>query len=102
MKTLKSIKATKVMGCPGNFGVVGEAVVIDDGREIFLTYYNYDMEVYSVSDHSLYGFLAEDGPAPEEEPRYEYSSLEEAEQESKYGAAFALLADAVGMFRKEI
>ena len=91
MITLKSIKAAKVMGCPGSFGIVAEAVVVEDGEEVYLTYYNYDMEVYAVSKCSLYGFLAEDGAKPEAETSQEYTSLAEARKDQKYGEAFVAL-----------
>ena len=103
MMTVKSIKATKVMGCPGSFGVVGEVVVAEDGKEVYLTYSLYDTEVYAVSNCSLYGYLAEDGAEPTDEVvTDEYVSLDAVKEETEYGAAFAMLYDIAMKVGKEI
>ena len=91
MAILNSIKAKKVMACPGSFALVAEAVLRENGDDIFLTYQLYDTEEFTVSKESVYNYLAEDGQQPAEEVSEEYLSLAQAKRESKYGDTFEML-----------
>lgn len=86
-----SIKAKKVMACPGSFALVAEAVLQENGKETFITYQLYDTEEFTVSDESVYNYLAEDGPQPSKMVDKEYLSLAQAKRESEYGKVFEML-----------
>lgn len=101
MAILNSIKASKVMACPGSFALVAEAVLKEHGEEIFLTYQLYDTEEFTVSKESVYHYLAEDGGQPAEITA-EYTSLAQAKRESKYGNAFAMLKRLCGKLGAEV
>ena len=88
MAALNSMKAKKVMACPGSFALVAEAELYDQGKEIYVTYQAYDTEEFTVCSESMYDYLAEDGPAPEAAFTEEYTSLAQAKRESKYGKLF--------------
>lgn len=87
---INSIKAKKVY--PSG-ALVAEAVAHENGFEdVYLTYHLYDVPVYSVSKESLYGYLAEGGTEPAEDAvTEEYTSLEEATDNTGYGYIFSLL-----------
>lgn len=89
MAILKSIKATQVMACPGSFALIAEAVLAEDGKEVFVCYQSYDTEEYVVAKQSVYHYMAEDGKDPAEITE-EYTSLAEAKK-SGYGKTFAML-----------
>ena len=101
MAILNSIKATKVMACPGSFALVAEAVVRENGEEVYLTYQLYDTEEFTVSKESVYHFLAEDGENPAE-IQEEYTSLAQAKRESKYGNVFWMLKRMCGKLGEEV
>ena len=87
---ITSIKAKKV---DPSGALVAEAVVRESGFEdVYLTYQLDDVPVYAVSRESLYGYLAEDGAMPAEDAvTEEYTSLEEATDNTGYGYIFSLL-----------
>ena len=89
MAILKSIKATQVMACPGSFALIAEAVLQENGKEVFVCYQSYDTEEYVVAKQSVYHYMAEDGKDPAEITE-EYTSLAEAKK-SRYGKTFAML-----------
>ena len=89
MATLMTIKATQVMACPGSCALVAEAVLMENGKEIFVCYQSYDTEEYVVSEKSVYDYLAGDGECPGLVPE-EYTSLAEAKK-TRYGKTFAML-----------
>ena len=87
MATVISMKAKKVMACPGSFALVAEAELREDGEEIFVCYQSYDTEEYVVAKQSVYHYLAEDGTNPAEVTE-EYTSLAQAKK-TRYGKVFA-------------
>lgn len=89
MAIVNSIKAKKVMACPGSFALIAEAVLFENGEEIFVTYQSYDTEEYTVSKDSVYNYMAEDVGDPAEIDE-EYTSLKEAKA-TRYGKVFAML-----------
>ena len=89
MAILKSVKATQVMACPGSFALIAEAVLAEDGNEVFVCYQSYDTEEYVVAKQSVYHYMAEDGKDPAEITE-EHTSLAEAKK-SRYGKTFAML-----------
>lgn len=101
MAILNSVKATKVMACPGSFALVAEAVLYEQGKEIYLTYQSYDTEEFTVSNESVYHYLAEDGKQPAEITA-EYLSLAQAKRESKYGKTFEMLKRMCGKLGEEV
>ena len=101
MAILNSVKAKKVMACPGSYALVAEAVLYEKGKEIYLTYQLYDTEEFTVSDDSVYKFLAEDGDQPAEITE-EYLSLAQAKRESKYGNVFGMLKRLCGKLGEEV
>ena len=61
MGILISVKATQVMACPGSMALIAEAVLREDGKEVFVCYQSYDTEEYVVAKDSVYHYMAEDG-----------------------------------------
>lgn len=95
--SILEIKAKKIMACPGSWAWLAEALVnVGDGNEVFVTVNYYDTEVYSVSNHSLYAYLAEDGDEPEGELLEEYAEYKEAKQ-SAYAEVFGQLRKVIKM-----
>lgn len=90
MAILNSVKAKKVMACPGSFALIAEAELIEDGKEIYVCYQSYDTEEYVVAKDSVFHYMAEDGKTPAEITE-EYLSLSQAKRESKYGKTFDML-----------
>lgn len=93
MGILKSVKATQVMACPGSMALIAEAVLREDGREVFVCYQSYDTEEYVVAKDSVYHYMAEDGKTPAEITE-EHTSLAEAKK-SAYGKTFVMLHNLV-------
>jgi len=89
MAILNSIKATQVMACPGSMALIAEAVLRENGKEIFVCYQSYDTEEYVIAKQSVYHYMAEDGTEPAEIVA-EYTSLAEAKK-SAYGKTFEML-----------
>lgn len=84
-----TIKAAQVMACPGSFALIAEAVLRENGKEIFVCYQSYDTEEYVIAKQSVYHYMAEDGTEPAEIVS-EYTSLSEAKK-SAYGKTFEML-----------
>lgn len=101
MAILNSVKAKKVMACPGSFALVAEAVLYEEGKEVYLTYQLYDTEEFTVSNESVYNYLAEDGPAPKEEVSEEYTRLADAKK-TRYGKTFEMLRRMCGKLGAEV
>lgn len=89
MAILNSIKATQVMACPGSMALIAEAVLHEDGKDIYVCYQSYDTEEYVTAKQSVFHYMAEDGKNPAEIID-EYTSLAEAKK-SRYGKTFAML-----------
>ena len=89
MATLMTIKATQVMACPGSWALIAEAVLRENGEDVFVSYQSYDTEEYVVAKQSVYHYMAEDGTEPAEVTE-EYTSLAEAKK-TRYGKTFAML-----------
>ena len=89
MAILNSVKATQVMACPGSMALIAEAVLKENGKEVFVSYQSYDTEEYVVAKQSVYHYMAEDGKDPAEITE-EYTSLAAAKK-SAYGKTFAML-----------
>ena len=89
MAILKSVKATQVMACPGSFALIAEAVLDENGKEVYVCYQSYDTEEYVVAKQSVYHYMAEDGENPAEIME-EHTSLADAKK-SRYGKTFAML-----------
>lgn len=100
MAILNSVKAKKVMACPGSFALIAEAVLLEQGKEIFVTYQIYDQEEFTVAKGSVFHYMAEDGKEPAEITE-EYLSLAQAKRESKYGTTFGMLKRLSGKLGKE-
>ena len=98
MSAMNSIKAKKVMACPGSFALVAEAVLSENGQEIYVTYQLYDTEEFTVSNESVYHYLAENGDQPAKITE-EYLSLAQAKRESQYGSVFEMLKRLCGKLR---
>ena len=88
------MKAKKVFGGPGSFVWIAEAEVESDGKMVYVTVEYYDGEEYTVSEKSMYDFLADDGDEPCVEFLEEYANAEEAGK-SKYAAVFEKLREAI-------
>lgn len=99
MAILNSIKATQVMACPGSMALIAEAVLKENGKEVFVCYQSYDTEEYVVAKQSVYHYMAEDGKDPAEITE-EYTSLAEAKK-SAYGKTFAMLHNLVKKLGEE-
>ena len=100
MGILNSVKAKKVMACPGSFALVAEAMLLEKGEETYVTYQLYDTEEFTVSKESLYDYLAEDGDEPAEGILEEYTKLSEAKK-TKYGKVFEMLKRTAGKLGEE-
>ena len=99
MAILNSIKATQVMACPGSMALIAEAVLREDGKEVYVCYQSYDTEEYVVAKQSVYHYLAEDGKDPAEITE-EHTSLAEAKK-SAYGKTFVMLHNLVKKLGEE-
>ena len=100
MAILNSIKATKVMACPGSFALIAEAMLRENGEEIYVCYQSYDTEEYVVAKQSVYHYMAEDGKDPAEITE-EHTSLADAKK-SRYGKVFEMLKRTVGKLGEEV
>lgn len=100
MTILNSIKATQVMACPGSWALIAEAVLREDGKDLYVCYQSYDTEEYVTAKQSVFHYMAEDGKEPAEIID-EYTSLSEAKK-SKYGKTFAMLNRLVQKLGEEV
>lgn len=100
MAILNSIKATQVMACPGSWALIAEAVLREDGKDLYVCYQSYDTEEYVTAKQSVFHYMAEDGKEPAEIID-EYTSLSEAKK-SKYGKTFAMLNRLVQKLGEEV
>lgn len=99
MAILNSIKAAQVMACPGSFALIAEAVLKENGKEIYVCYQSYDTEEYVTAKQSVFHYMAEDGKEPAEIME-EYTSFAEAKK-SAYGKTFAMLKRLCGKLGTE-
>ena len=90
MAILNTLKATKVMACPGSFALIAEAVLLENGEKIYVTYQSYDTEEYTVSKDSVYNYMTGEGESTSDPVDEEYTSLAEAKK-TRYGKTFAML-----------
>lgn len=91
------IKCKEVMGCPGSWAVVAEAEVREaDGRVTYVLAQEYDTLELTVSDRSLYAFLAENGDEPVVEFAEEYTAWKDAKG-SAYAEVFEKLKKVMKM-----
>lgn len=102
MAILNSLKAKKVMACPGSFALVAEAVLRENGEDVYLTYQLYDTEEFTVSKDSVYNYLTGEGEASGDPVDEEYLSLAQAKRESKYGKVFEMLKRTAGKLGAEV
>jgi len=102
MAILNYVKARKVMACPGSFALVAEAMVMENGKETYITYQLYDTEEFTVSDFSVYDYLAENAPDNGKMVDEEYLSLAEAKRKTKYGKVFEMLKRMCGKLGQEV
>ena len=94
--SIVSIKAKKVMACPGSWAMVAEAEVMEESGFLYVMAQEYDTTELTVSKQSLYAFLAEDGDEPAVEFLEEYTAWKDAKG-SAYADVFAKLKRALGM-----
>lgn len=92
MAILNSIKATRVMAGPGLCALVAEAHLIEEnGKDTYVTWQKFEGDGGTVSETSMYGFLAEGGEEPAQVFTEDYDDIETAKKSSSYGKVFKLL-----------
>lgn len=96
------IKGKKVFAGPGTWSYVAEAKVVDEeDRERYVTVQEYDGSTeYTVSEKSVYDFLAGGDEEPVEELEEEYSKYADT-AESKYRKVYELLLKVIAGMKKE-
>ncbi len=91
------IKSKKIFACAGSWALLAEALVTDKtGKDVFVSVHYYDGEQYTVSNQSLYAYLAEDGEEPSADFPEQYGSYKDAKQ-SAYAEVFAKLRKVINM-----
>ena len=89
---ISEIKAKRVYAEPEKYCYVAEAVVEENGEDIYVAMQKYDGYDMTVSKQSMYKFISGDGGDVAEEFVEDYRSEEEASG-SKYADVFELLKD---------
>lgn len=103
MAILNSVKAAQVMAGPGLYALVAEACVLEEnGKKLYVTWQNFEGEGGSVSEESMYGFLAEDATEPVQNFSEEYDDITRAKEESQYGKVFDLLYQLIEKLGEEV
>ena len=93
---LYEIKAKKVYAEQEKYCYVAEAVIDDNGEDVFVAIQKYDGIDITVSKDSMYKFIAGEGGDCAEEFIEEYTSVEEAVK-SKYSDVIVVLKKAIEM-----
>lgn len=88
---IQSMRAGRVLSCPGVYGYDAEAVMVNDGKELYAHVNQYNgMMNYTVSEKSIYDYMVNDAEDPGAEFTESYEELDEA-KESEYYSAFEIL-----------
>lgn len=83
-----TIKSKRMFAGPGSFARIAEAEVITDADEVvFVTVQEYDGSEYTVSEKSVYAFLAEDSGEAVEAFLEEYTNAADTKA-SAYAKVF--------------
>ena len=91
------IRAKKIFAGPGTWAWLAEALVKDEKcGERYVTVHYYDGEDYTVSGHSLYDYLADDGDEMVPDYLEVYDDYEDAKK-SEYAEIFARLRSVIDM-----
>ena len=99
---IHEVRVAKV-ACCGGVVTVGEVTFEFMGRELHATAQEYDTTQLTVSEASVYDFLAGDGTEPVDEFLKEYSSWEAAErpEEGDFRTVFCVLERVMNAFDME-
>ena len=99
---IHEVRVAKVACCGGEV-TVGEVTFEFMGRELHATAQEYDTTQLTVSEASVYDFLAGDGTEPVDEFLKEYSSWEMAEMQegNDFHTAFFVLERVMNAFDME-
>ena len=90
------IEARNMFAGPGNVAIVAEAVVKDGDEVVYVTIQDYEGKEYTVSNESVYAFLAGERKTPVSEFTEEYLKWADAKG-SAYAEVFEKLKKVMKM-----